>query len=90
MRSVTSVAENVAAGFPAAERGSVTHHWSYTGQLLVLHGRTAWFGVWLDAWAQREDTPYWLTYHKEALPPARATQILPELKRHPRDQGTPR
>jgi hypothetical protein len=79
MRSVTSVAQNVAATFPAAERGSTMHHWSYSGQLLVLHGRTAWFGVWLDAWAQREDTPYWLTYHKDALPPARAAQILPEL-----------
>ena len=83
MRSVTSVAQNVGASFPAAERGSATHHWSYTGQLLVLHGRTAWFGVWLDAWAQREDTPYWLTYHKDALPPVRAAQILPGLKAIP-------
>ena len=83
MRSVTSLAQNVAASFLAAERGSTTHHWSYTGQLLVLHGRTAWFGVWLDAWAQREDTPYWLTYHKDALPPARSAQILPELKAIP-------
>jgi len=83
MRSVTSVAQNVAGGFPAAERGSTTHHWSYTGQLLVLHGRTAWFGVWLDAWAQREDTPYWVTYHKDVLPPAKAAQILPELNAIP-------
>ena len=83
MRSVISVAQNVAASFLAAERGSTTHHWSYTGQLLVLHGRTAWFGVRLDAWAQRENTPYWLTYHKDTLPPARAAQILPELNAIP-------
>ncbi len=83
MRSVTSVAQNVSARFPPAERGATTHHWSYTGQLLVLHGRTVWFGVWLDAWAQRDDTPYWLTYHKDALPPATAAQILPELNAVP-------
>jgi len=53
-RPVASVAENVAAGVPG---GSPSHRWSSTGQLLTLHGRTAWFGVWLDAWAQREDTP---------------------------------
>ncbi len=39
--------------------------------------------MWLDAWAQREDTPYWLTYHKNALPPARAVQLLPELNAIP-------
>jgi hypothetical protein len=83
MRSVTSVAQNVVSGFPDAERGGATHHWSYIGQLLFLHGRTAWFGVWLDAWAQREDTPYWLTYHKDALPPAKAAQVLPNLNTIP-------
>jgi hypothetical protein len=84
MRSVTSVAQNIAASFPVAERRrTTTHDWSYTGQLLALHGRTAWFGVWLDAWAQREDTPSWLTYHKDDLPPAGAAQILPELNAIP-------
>jgi hypothetical protein len=39
--------------------------------------------VWLDAWAQREDTPYWLTYHKDDLPPASADPILPELNAIP-------
>ena len=42
MRSVASVAENVAAEFPG---GSPSLRWSSTGQLLTLHGRTAWFGV---------------------------------------------
>ena len=40
MRSVTSAAQNVAASFPAAERGSATRHWSYTRQLLIPGGRT--------------------------------------------------
>jgi hypothetical protein len=80
VRSVASVAENVAAAFPG---GSASHRWSSTGQLLTLHGRTAWFGVWPSAWAQREDTPYWLTYHKNALPPARDVQLLHELNAIP-------
>jgi hypothetical protein len=45
MRSVTSVAENVAARFPAAERGATRRDWSCTVQLLTLQRRTAWFGV---------------------------------------------
>jgi hypothetical protein len=44
--------------------------------MLTLKGRTAWFGVWLEAWAQREGTPYWVTYHKNDLPVARAVPIL--------------
>ena len=83
MRSVTSIAQNVAARFPVTERGSTWHRWTEIGQFLVLHDRAAWFGVWLDAWAQREDTPYWLTYHKDNLPPARADQLLPQLNAIP-------
>ena len=83
MRSVTSVAQNVAARFPDPERGSIWRRWTEIGQFLVLHGRSAWFGVWLDAWAQREDTPYWLSYHKDNLPPAKADQLLPELNAIP-------
>jgi hypothetical protein len=76
MRSVMSIAENVAAAFPG---GGASHRWESAGQYITLHGRTAWFGVWLDAWAQREDTPYWLTYSKNNLPPAKDAQLLPEL-----------
>jgi hypothetical protein len=47
--------------------------------MLDLHGRPAWFGVWLEAWARREDTPYWLTYSKDALPSAEAARLLPQL-----------
>lgn len=79
IRSVTSIAENVAAAFP----GGASHRWDSAGQLLNLHGRTAWFGVWLDAWAQREETPYWLTYSKNALPPTSDVQLLPELNAIP-------
>lgn len=76
MQSVTSVAQNVAAEFPG---GNATHGWSSAGRMLDLHGRPAWFGVWLEAWARREDTPYWLTYSKNALPSAQAVRLLPQL-----------
>jgi hypothetical protein len=76
MQSVTSVAENVAAEFPG---GSTIHSWSSAGKMLDLHGRLAWFGVWLEAWARREDTPYWLTYSKNALLPTQAAKLLPQL-----------
>jgi hypothetical protein len=39
MRSVTSIAENVAAAFPG---GGANHRWGSAGQYLTLHGRTAW------------------------------------------------
>jgi hypothetical protein len=80
MRSVIGVAENVAAAFPG---GGASHRWESAGQYITLHGRTAWFGVWLDAWAQREDTPYWLTYSKNNLSPATDAQLLPELNAIP-------
>jgi hypothetical protein len=80
MRSVTTIAENVAAAFPG---GGTNHGWGSAGQYLTLHGRRDWFGVWLDAWARRGDTPYWLTYSKNALPPARHAQLLPKLNAIP-------
>jgi hypothetical protein len=76
MQSVTSVAQNVAAEFPG---GSTIHSWASAGKMLDLHGRPAWFGVWLEAWARREDTPYWLTYSKNALPSTEAARLLPQL-----------
>ena len=74
--SVSSIAKNVSNKFPG---GSQSHQWDSFGRLLDLNGLTAWFGVWLKAWAQREDTPYWLTYHKNVLPPERYAQLLPGL-----------
>jgi hypothetical protein len=79
--SVTSVAEDVAAGFDVA--GRQVHQWSEVGRLLTLNGRTAWFGVWLEAWAQRADTPYWMTYHVDVLPVVRAVPLLPRLNALP-------
>ena len=76
MQSVASVAQNVAAEFPG---GGNIHDWSSAGRMLHLHGRTAWFGVWVEAWARREDTPYWLTYSKNVLPPVEAARLLPQL-----------
>jgi hypothetical protein len=80
IRSVASVAENVAANFAS---GNVLPRWDSSGKILDLRGRSAWFGVWPEAWAQREDTPYWLTYSKAALPPARDVQLVPELNAIP-------
>jgi hypothetical protein len=80
MWSVSSIAENVAKRFPG---GNQYHQWGSFGRLLDLDGRTAWFGVWLEAWAQRDDTPYWLTYSKNVLPPAKYAQLLPELRAIP-------
>jgi len=79
--SVTSVAENVSAGFESA--GRQVHQWSEVGRLLTLNGRTAWFGVWLEAWAQRADTPYWMTYHVDVLPAAMAVPLVPRLNAIP-------
>lgn len=80
IRSVASVAENVAANFAG---GSVLPRWDSSGKVLDLRGRSAWFGVWPEAWAQREDTPYWLTYSKAALLPVRDAQLIPELNAIP-------
>jgi hypothetical protein len=78
--SITSVAQNVAARF---EGGRQLHQWSEAGRLLTLNERTAWFGVWFEAWAQRADTPYWMTYHVDALPVATAVPLLPRLNALP-------
>ena len=77
--SLASVAQSVAGGFTADERGDAKHGWSAIGQWLRLNGRRAWFGVWLEAWARRADTPYWLTYYKDDLPIAVAQTVVLSL-----------
>jgi hypothetical protein len=79
--SIMSVAQNVATGFDAA--GNQVHRWSEVGRLLTLNERTVWFSVWLEAWAKRADTPYWLTYHVDVLSAARAIPLLPRLNALP-------
>lgn len=79
--SITSVAQNIAAGFDVG--GRHVHEWSDVGRLFTLNERTAWFGVWLEAWAQRADTPYWMTYHINVLPAAKAVPLLPRLNALP-------
>lgn len=94
MRSITSVAKNVAEGLPAAERIGPKHDWSSVGWFLTLNGRRAWFGVWLEHWARRADTPYWLTYSKGVLPIADAASlltrlnVLPDISAHQEHDGS--
>jgi hypothetical protein len=78
---IMSVAQNVATEFDAV--GNQVHRWSEVGRLLTLNDRTIWFGVWMEAWAKRADTPFWLTYHVDVLPAASALPLLPRLNALP-------
>ncbi len=59
MRSVTGVAQSVAASFPAAERGGTAHRWSYIGQLGAV-----------DSWTAQRSPARWNSAGTARAPPA--------------------
>jgi hypothetical protein len=83
LSAITSVARNVAECFSTAERIDPYHRWGSFGHALRLNGRRVWFGVWLEGWAQRADTPYWLAYHRDSLPIAEARPLVSHLNTLP-------